>query len=531
MGEIEMTKNALSTQVAAPDRTVRRKTLMAGVASLLVVGALAGVEVLAPTPSAQAQVPVAAPTPQTFTFAPIVDRVRPAVVSIRVKGEVQSQRESFMESFPDIPEGGPLDRFFREWGGGPGWRNGPDGPGGPRGPGWRHGPRGGGRGEAVMSQGSGFIIAPDGKVVTNFHVVKGAKDVTVVTDDGTEWKAKVVGTDEKTDVALVQIVSDRKDFPTVPFSTGDVKPGDWVLAVGNPFGLGGSVTAGIVSARGREIGAGPYDDFLQIDAPINRGNSGGPTFDLAGNVVGMNTAIYSPNGGSIGIGFAIPSATVQKVIAQLEKGGEVVRGWLGVQIQPIGRDMADSLGLKEARGAVVAEAQAGSPAAKAGLKAGDAILAVNGKPIRDSRDLARTIAGYEPGSTVKLTVVRDGKEMSLDVALGRLAQEAKAGPAADDAGQAATSLADLGLRLAPASEVGEKGGGVAVVDVDPAGPAAARGLSSGDVLLEVQGRAVATPNDVSAAIRDARAHGRKAVLLRVRTSDGVRFVPLPIVLS
>lgn len=524
-----MNVSPLSTHTTT-DRVARRKTLLAGAASLLVVGALAGVEILGQTPSAQAQVPapIAAPNPQTFSFAPVVERVRPAVVSIRVKGETQAAREGYMESFPDLPEGSPLDRFFREFGG-PGMRGGPDGTG-PRGPGWRHGQRGG-AGQTVMSQGSGFIIAADGKVVTNFHVVKDAKDVVVVTDDGTEWKAKVLGSDEKTDVALVQIQSDRKDFPTVPFATGDIRPGDWVLAVGNPFGLGGSVTAGIVSARGREIGAGPYDDFLQIDAPINRGNSGGPTFDLAGNVVGMNTAIYSPNGGSIGIGFAIPSSTVQKVIAQLEKGGEVVRGWLGVQIQPIGRDMADGLGLTEARGALVAEAQAGSPAAKAGLKAGDAILAVNGKPVRNSRDLARTIAGYEPGSKVKLTVMRAAKEITVDVELGRLAQEAKAGPAADDAGAPSTALADLGLRLAPASEVGQRGGGVAVVDVDPSGIAAARGISTGDVLLEVQGHVVTTVADVGDAIKGARAEGRKAVLLRVKSAQGVRFVPLPIVQS
>lgn len=520
-----------STRVETHDRTVRRKTLMAGVASLLVVGALSGVQLLGETHQAvaQTQAPIAAPTPQTFTFAPIVERVRPAVVSIRVKGEAPGARESFMESFPDIPEGGPLDRFFREWGGpGGGWRGGPDGYG--RGPGWRHGGRPAPDRQVVTSQGSGFIVSPDGKVVTNFHVVKGAKDVTVVTDDGTEWKGRVVGSDEKTDVALVQITSDRKDFPTVAFSSGDVKPGDWVLAVGNPFGLGGSVTAGIVSARGREIGAGPYDDFLQIDAPINRGNSGGPTFDLAGNVVGVNTAIYTPNGGSIGIGFAIPAATVQKVIAQLEKGGEVVRGWLGVQIQPIGRDMADGLGLKEARGALVTEAQAGSPAAKAGLKAGDAIVSVNGKPVRNSRDLARTIAGYEPGSKVRIGYLRDGKEATVDVELGRLTTEAKAGPAADDAGAPAGALTGLGLRLAPGSEVGERGG-VAVVDVDPAGAAAARGIAPGDLLLEVQGRVVHTPADVAEAVRAARAEGRKAVLVRVRSEQGTRFVPLPLVVG
>ncbi|MDK9697741.1 MAG: Do family serine endopeptidase [Siculibacillus sp.] len=510
------------TRVAPHDRTVRRKTLLAGAASLLVVGMLAGVQVLGQTPSARAQAPVAAPTPQTFSFAPIVDKVRPAVVSIRVRSETPEARESIMESFPDFPDGGPLDRFFREWGG-PGWRGGPGGPG-PRGPGWRHrGPRA----DVVTAQGSGFIVSPDGKVVTNYHVVKDAKEVIIVTDDGTEWKGRVVGSDEKTDVALVKIAGDRKDFPTVPFTTGDVRPGDWVLAVGNPFGLGGSVTAGIVSARGREIGAGPYDDFLQIDAPINRGNSGGPTFDLAGNVVGMNTAIYSPNGGSIGIGFAIPAATVQKVIAQLEKGGEVVRGWLGVQVQPIGRDMAEGLGLKDARGALVAEAQAGSPAAKAGLMAGDVVRAVEGRPVRNSRDLARTIAGYEPGTKVRITYLRGGKEADVQVELGRLPRDQKVAAKADDGGVSPT-LDQLGLRLAPASEVGERGGGVAVVAVDPVGLAAARGIRVGDVVLDVQGRAVSTPADVAEGVRTARAEGRKAVLLRVRSEGGVRFVPLPI---
>jgi serine protease Do len=531
-----MNNNETVTRVAPHDRTARRKTLLAGVASLLIVGALAGVQVLGQTPSALAQAPVAAPNPQTFSFAPVVDRVRPAVVSIRVKGEAPAARESFMESFPDIPEGGRLDRFFREWGGGPGWGwrggRGPGpgpGPGPGRGQGWRHhGPQA----DVVTAQGSGFIVSPDGKVVTNYHVVKDAKEVVIVTDDGAELKGKVVGSDEKTDVALIKITSDRKDFPTVPFATGDVRPGDWVLAVGNPFGLGGSVTAGIVSARGREIGAGPYDDFLQIDAPINRGNSGGPTFDLAGNVVGMNTAIYTPNGGSIGIGFAIPAATVQKVIAQLEKGGEVVRGWLGVQVQPIGREMADGLGMAEARGALVADAQAGSPAAKAGLKAGDVILAVNGRGVRDSRDLARTIAGYEPGTKVRVSYSRGGREATVEVELGRLTQEAKATPEqADDGALASATIDDLGMRLAPASEVGEKGPGVAVIDVDPAGLAASRGIRAGDIVLEVQGRAVSTPSDVADGIRAARAEGRKAVLLQVKSAQGVRYVPLSIVVG
>ncbi|NLH79264.1 MAG: Do family serine endopeptidase [Phyllobacteriaceae bacterium] len=513
---------------SSSDRDRRRKTLLAGGVSLAVVGFLTGVQILGGTPSARAEAPVAAPDLRAFSFAPVVDRVRPAVVSIRVNGAAPV-RETFSETFPDLPEGTPFDRWFREWGGPPGM--GPGGPG-PRGQGqgprhnWRHGPGGGA--DRVVAQGSGFIISPDGKVVTNFHVVKGATGVSVVTEDGTEYDAKVVGSDEKTDVALLQVQGGKKDFPTVAFSTADVRPGDWVLAVGNPFGLGGSVTAGIVSARGREIGAGPYDDFLQIDAPINKGNSGGPTFDLAGTVVGMNTAIYSPSGGSVGIGFAIPAATVQKVIHQLENGGEVVRGWLGVSIQPIGRDIADGLGLKEASGALVAQIQSGTPAAKAGLQVGDAILTVDGRKVKDSRDLARLVAGYEPGTKVNLGVVRNGKDQTVSVELGRMPQNlTTAASAADDgAGTAATSLDDFGLALAPAT--GSDGKGLTVTDIDPTGIAAQRGVKVGDVVLEVQGKSVATVADVTGAIRAAKADGRKAVLLRLKSQDGMRFVPLPL---
>ncbi|WP_407047962.1 Do family serine endopeptidase [Methyloraptor flagellatus] len=504
----------------------RRKALLAGFVTLGLVGSFAAEALVAHVAPANAQTtaPAVGPNIANFSFAGIVDKVRPAVVSIRVKAEAQASGESMMDAFPDVPEGSPLEKFFREFGA-------PNGPGGPGMRGMRP-PRGGGA-APVMSQGSGFIISPDGKVVTNFHVVKGATEVTVLMDDGNEYKAKVLGSDEKTDIALVQIQGDKKDFPTVPFSNGDIKVGDWVLAVGNPFGLGGSVTAGILSARGREIGAGPYDDFLQIDAPINRGNSGGPTFNLAGEVVGVNTAIYSPSGGSVGIGFAIPSDTVQKVIAQLEKNGTVVRGWLGVQIQPVNRDVADSLGLKEARGALVAEAQADSPALKAGLKNGDAILAVEGKPIKGPRELARTIAGYEPGSTVKITIVRAGREQVVPVALGKMPGEmkqAKAGGAEQEE-KHQTSLADLGMYVAPASDVGEGDRGVVVVRIDPRGAAASRGIQQGDVILEAQGKQVSTASDVTSAIREAKSEGRKAVLLRVKSGETSRYVPLPLAAS
>ncbi|MDR3373146.1 MAG: Do family serine endopeptidase [Ancalomicrobiaceae bacterium] len=499
------------------------RALATGAASLALVAALAAQSIVAfPTPVRAQQSPIAPqpaaviqpinPAVQAFSFADVVERVRPAVVSIRVKTEATNPRQAF-EDMPDSP-GGPLERFFRDFRN----RRGQDGPG-------QQTP------DVQMSQGSGFIISSDGMVVTNFHVVKGAKEVTVVTDDGNEYKAKVLGSDEKTDVALVKIDAKDKIFPIVPFAQNSGRVGDWVLAVGNPFGLGGTVTAGIVSARGREIGAGPYDDFLQIDAPINHGNSGGPTFNLSGEVVGVNTAIFSPSGGSVGIGFAIPVETVQRVIAQLEKTGEVVRGWLGVQIQPVTRDIADSLGMKDARGALVADVQQQTPAIKAGIKVGDAIIAVEGHPVRGPRDLARTIAGYEPGSTVKVTLVRNGKEQDVNVELGKLPSDQKLSERSKPSTQSEepSSLADLGIAVAPANDVGAGTDGVAVVKIDRNSPAARRNLKVGDVILEVQGETVATAADVAKAVKDAKQDGRRSVLLRLKSgSDAARFVAVPL---
>ncbi|MDR3494096.1 MAG: Do family serine endopeptidase [Ancalomicrobiaceae bacterium] len=496
------------------------RSLGAGAASLALVAVLATQSLVAfPTPVRAQSTPIAPqpaataqpfnPNLQTFTFADVVERVRPAVVSIRVKSEVANPRQA-LEDMPDFP-GGPLERFFRDF------RN-------RRGQDQQQTP------DVQMSQGSGFIISTDGKVVTNFHVVKGAKEVTVVTDDGNEYKAKVLGSDEKTDVALVKIDAQDKTFPTVPFAQNSGRVGDWVLAVGNPFGLGGTVTAGIVSARGREIGAGPYDDFLQIDAPINHGNSGGPTFNLAGEVVGVNTAIFSPSGGSVGIGFAIPVETVQRVITQLEKSGEVVRGWLGVQIQPVTRDIADSLGMKDAHGALVADVQPQAPALKAGIKVGDAITAVEGHPVRGPRDLARTVAGYEPGTTVKVTLFRNGKEQDVSVELGKLPSDQKLSERSKPAprSEEPASLTDLGISVAPAVDVGAGSEGVAVVKIDPKSPAARRNLKVGDVILEVQGQTVATAADVAKAVKDAKQEGRRSVLLRLKSgSDAARFVAVP----
>ena len=277
----------------------------------------------------------------------------------------------------------------------------------------------------ITGEGSGFFISADGYAVTNNHVVDHAKSVQVTTDDGTIYTAKVIGTDPKTDLALIK-VDGKKDFPFVKFADQTPRIGDWVVAVGNPFGLGGTVTAGIVSARGRDIGAGPYDDYIQIDAPINKGNSGGPAFDVNGNVIGVNTAIFSPSGGSVGIGFDIPADTAKMVVAQLKDKGHVTRGWIGVQIQPVTPSIADSLGMKKAEGALVDEPQAGSPAAKAGIEAGDVITAVNGTPVKDARDLARKIGTMAPGTSVKLDVLRNGEAKTMTLTLGEMPNEQQA---------------------------------------------------------------------------------------------------------
>ena len=276
-----------------------------------------------------------------------------------------------------------------------------------------------------MGQGSGFFISSDGYAVTNNHVVEGADKVEVTTDAGKTYTAKVVGTDPRTDLALIK-VEGGSDFPFAKLSAGKARIGDWVLAVGNPFGLGGTVTAGIVSASGRDIGSGPYDDFIQIDAPVNKGNSGGPTFNMQGEVVGVNTAIYSPSGGSVGIAFSIPATTVKNVVAQLKDKGNVSRGWIGVQVQPVTQDIADGMGLKQAQGALVADPQKDGPAAKAGVEAGDVITAVNGQSVKDARELARIIGGFAPGSTVKLDVLRNGKSKVVSLTLGQLPNDRQA---------------------------------------------------------------------------------------------------------
>ena len=336
--------------------------------------------------------------------------------------------------------------------------------------------------------------------------------------DGTDYKAKVIGTDPKTDLALIKVDTDRS-FQFVNFA--DVKPevGNWVMAVGNPFGLGGTVTTGIVSAVGRDIGSGPYDDFLQIDASINHGNSGGPAFNLDGEVIGINTAIFSPSGGSVGIGFAIPASTAETVIASLKADGRVTRGWLGVQIQPVTTDIAETMGLKEAKGAIVADVTEDSPALKGGLKTGDTILSFDGSAIGDARDLSKKVAGVAPGKTADVLIVRNGKEQTLKIEIGKMPGDQAMAGAAPDA-PAKSSLAQLGLKLEAAGD----GGGVKVIDVDPNGIAASKGIHPGDTILEVAGIDVQSPADVKDALKGAKS---KALLL-VKSGEGQRFVAVPL---
>ena len=337
----------------------------------------------------------------------------------------------------------------------------------------------------------------------------------------------MVGADPKTDLALIK-VDGKDDFPFVKFAEIAPRVGDWVVAVGNPFGLGGTVTAGIVSARGRDIGAGPYDDYVQIDAPINKGNSGGPAFDVDGNVIGVNTSIFSPSGGSVGIGFDIPADTAKLVVAQLKDHGHVTRGWLGVQIQPVTAGIADSLGLKKAEGAMVDEPQKGSPAAEAGIETGDIITAVDGTKVKDARELARTIGMLAPNTKAKLDIIRQGQEKTLTVTIGEMSNEHQA--KADTEQQTLSSgIPHLGLSLAPAGDVAGAGDkGVVVMNVEPDGPAAEQGFERGNVILDVGGKPVANVGDVRNALKEAKTQGKHAVLMRVKMGDATRFVAVPL---
>ena len=504
----------------APSR-FRRGALASVAAAALVAGGAVGLGSLQNPSEALAQAlpqtPIEAPEHPPGSFAGVVKKVKPGVVAVKVKlddsgdNDDSDDSQDFGRGRPNMQQVPPqLREFFRRYGeDGQGRRNGM--------PQQRRSERG--------AVGSGFIISADGYVVTNNHVVSHSKTVQVTLDDERTLDAKVIGTDPKTDIALLKI-KDEGSYPYVQFGKSAPEVGDWVVAIGNPFGLGGTVTAGIVSARGRDIGAGPYDDFLQIDAPINKGNSGGPTFDVNGKVVGVNTAIASPSGGSVGLAFAIPAETVQAVVDQLKTDGKVVRGYLGVQIEPVTKDIAESLGLEKAKGAIVNATENGTPAAKAGLRSGDVIEKVDGKVIDDAKELSRKIAGLKPGTKVELAYLRNGKSDVATVELGTLPSDTGKRASRDDFGGFSNNAQPrLGMTLAPADEVGLGSAGVAVTNVDPDGPAAAKGIEPGDLILDVAGNAVSSPADVAAQISNAQSNGRKAVLMRVKNSKGsTRFV-------
>ena len=504
-------------------RKLTRKPALLALAALIATGALGltlgnGVPFAMAEPAQKAEAMQTIETPfgrAPLSFADLVAKVSPAVVSINVKSEVKVADNDGMQipGMPNLPEDNPLYDFFKQF---------------------RKGmPQGGpSRPTPSLAQGSGFFVSEDGLVVTNNHVVEDSDEITVTMEDGEKYTAKLVGTDPRTDLALLQVNDTKKKFPFVKFSTKAPRVGDWVLAVGNPFGLGGTVTAGIISAHNRDIGSGPYD-YLQIDAAVNRGNSGGPSFNLDGEVIGVNTAIFSPSGGNVGIAFAVPAALVKQVVAELRADGSVDRGWLGVVIQNVNDDIADSIGLSEPMGAMITKVTEDGPAAKEDIKAGDVIVEVNGEDVKDSRDLARKIAELDPDSNVKLAIVRYGDKRVVDMKLGafpsakKLASLKKEEPA--DVGQ---QMKNLGLSLAPATNFPGAGDeGVIITEVDPSSDAADKGLKPGDVILQVAGVTVSDPGDVAAGIKKAMASASAGkdtvkVLMQVKSGEQTRFVAL-----
>jgi serine protease Do len=481
---------------APPARRKRARTL----------GAAALAAVMLATPFAA----YARPAPDGF--ADLAAKVTPAVVNISTTQTVE--RPSGRLPQMPFPPGSPFEEFLKRFFEQQSYEPSAGSP------------------AKTTALGSGFIIDPAGYVVTNNHVVGKADKIDVTLTDGGKFDAKLIGRDEKTDLALLKIDVERP-LPFVTFGDSDaLRVGDWVLAVGNPFGLGGTVTAGILSARGRDIQSGPYDDFLQIDAAINRGNSGGPTFNMDGAVVGVNTAIYSPNGGSVGIGFAIPSSIAKPVIESLREHGKVERGWLGVQIQEVTPEIAAGLGLDKPEGALVAAVTPDSPAAKAGIKQGDVIVGIDGKPIERLKDLSLHVANQKAGTKVKMSVWRDGRTRELQASIGQMPQQlAQAGSSSADqseTGKLGLALAPLTPELRQRFELDDDVKGVVITAVRPGSPAAEIGLRPGDVVKQVNQTDVTAPRQLVEQIEVARKDGRQAVLLLVARGDGQRFVALPV---
>jgi serine protease Do len=443
------------------------------------------------------------------SFSELADRLSPAVVNITTTTNVPDVDDGMR---PVLPPGSPFEDFFRDFM--------------DRQPGQR-------RQQRSNALGSGFIISPDGYIVTNNHVIESADEISVELFTGGELDAELVGRDSRTDIALLKVTSDDP-LPFVEFGDSDAAHvGDWVLAIGNPLGQGFSVSAGIVSARNRTL-QGSYDDFLQTDAAINRGNSGGPLFDMSGRVIGVNTAILSPNGGSIGIGFAMSSAVVERVVNQLRDFGETRRGWLGVRIQNVDPDMADALGLAGAKGALVTDVPEG-PALTAGIKAGDVILSFGGEPIDDTRELVRIVADTEVGRSVDVVVFRDGAETTLQVEIGLLEEPTLAAAPGAPPGAAppppeetvlGMTVAVLDDQLRESFGLGKEAQGLVVTDLDDSSDAYAKGMRPGDVITEVGQETVSSPKEMQARIEAAEAAGRNSILLLVRRDGAPRFVAL-----
>ena len=503
-----------TTPPSLPPSMAHGRRLRTGLAVALLAGtALGGYALGHISPAAEessAQDHVIRPTPPPVVmpdFVQLVKQVNPAVVSVTTKLRGAQAAEEMPQQMPQMPMPFPFGM----------------------------GPNGQGGHQAVEARGSGFIIDATGTIVTNNHVVNSAKSVTVTLADGTELAAKVIGRDPRTDLAVLKVDAGHK-LPYVELGdSSKVEPGQWVIAIGNPFGLGDTVTAGIVSARGRDIGAGPYDNFIQVDAPINRGNSGGPLFTQHGEVIGVTTAILSPTGGSIGIGFAIPSDTVKQVVAQLETSGHVVRGYLGVEAQPIAKAIAAALNLPhdegKAKGALVASVQPDSPAEKAGLKPGDVIAAVDGKSIADPRALALNIASIKPGSPAKVEVIRNGSPETVSVNIGTLPSE-KVARGTPQGEEQEGSQAKVGLALQPLTpelreqlELPAQTKGAVVAQVTPGSPAEQAGIQAGDVVVSVGTKSIGSPEEAVSAIKDAARH-RHALALRVMRNGQAVFVAL-----
>ena len=478
-----------------------RNVLLASAAAFGIAGFAAGQSnLISVTPSFAEAVKLEAPA--AFSFGDVVEAVSPAVVSVRVEqtiqpassnGDFQFDRRGrdFMERFFEgLPGGNGFD--FRE----------------------RKSPR------KANSQGSGFFVSEDGYVVTNNHVIEGGSKFTVVMSDGEELEATLIGTDPRTDLAVLKVEADEK-LTYVDFGEKRPRTGDWVVAVGNPFGLGGTVTAGIVSAHGRDIGSTRYDDFIQIDAAVNKGNSGGPTFNLNGEVIGVNTAIFSPSGGNVGIAFAVPAKLANEVVADLINNGSVTRGWLGVQIQPVTAEISESLGLEIENGAIVTSPQEDSPADLAGIESGDIITSVDNQSVKGPKELARLIAGYEPNSKISLKVWRDGEEQDVEVTLGELEDVKVASNSAHQGGKK-RNLQRLGIHVEETSE------GVAVIDVLPGSRAEEKGIRQGDVIVSVNGEDVTSLKSLRNGFKSAHKAGRKSALLEVRRNDQTVFIPVPV---